>query len=755
MLKRKMLRDISEYKVQFISIFIMAFIGVFVYSGVIAEVDSFETTVNDYYADTNFADGWIYSNYLINESLKQVYLLGATEDMERQLVVDSEAKLENKPQVTLHFVENNTVSKFYTTEGDELDINDANGVWLDEKFAEARNLKIGDKITFETNGIEIEKEIKGLGYSPEYIYTSSGSSSSPNHTATGFAYMSYKAFPSSSMVYNVLNVKFEGTAETYSELLDYHLHGYYSAFLSRESHPSNTAVSESINQENALSTLFPSLFISISMLMLLTTMKRIISNQRTQIGILKANGFKNTKISMQYILSGFVIVTSASVLGVILGPIVFISVSYPSRALYYQTPYWHQIPYTEFIPVIILIGLLSILVTHLSIKNIINEPPSLIIKPKAPSQATSGFVEKLGIWKRLPFKIRWNYRDAKRNKFRVAMTIVGVIGCSVLLISAFGISEKIDETQDWYFDDVIHFESKLIIDGNTTSSQIDAVAQKVNGEEIMEATLEIGNDNVKVGSLLALNGGDLITMTNDDKEKIEIGNDEVSISKKMADQLKVNVGDTVNCRIVGSDKWVKIKIDKIHSSPFSQGLVMSPEKMKKVGLNYTPTSIVTQEHVDGHYDGIKSIAYKSDLLDSWNQMLRISLIIIKGLIAFAVILAVVILYNLNMLSFIEMKSDIATLKVLGFKSRYLTALLATQSLFIIVISFILSIPIGYQVLAYILPSFGSKLYMLPSLSSTNLFLTFVIIISVSLFTLMLFSKKIRKLDMLDSIKSFE
>ena len=75
---------------------------------------------------------------------------------------------------------------------------------------------------------------------------------------------------------SVLNVKFEGTAETYSELLDYHLHGYYSAFLSRESHPSNTAVSESINQENALSTLFPSIFISISMLMLLTTMKQLL-----------------------------------------------------------------------------------------------------------------------------------------------------------------------------------------------------------------------------------------------------------------------------------------------------------------------------------------------------------------------------------------------------------------------------------------------------------------------------------------------
>ena len=103
MLKRKMIRDIMDYKIQFISIFLMAFIGVSVFTGMYIDTTNFETTLDDYYEETNLADGWIYSNYLVDEFVEQTYLLGATTQMERQLVVDSQAKLDNAPKIPLHF----------------------------------------------------------------------------------------------------------------------------------------------------------------------------------------------------------------------------------------------------------------------------------------------------------------------------------------------------------------------------------------------------------------------------------------------------------------------------------------------------------------------------------------------------------------------------------------------------------------------------------------------------------------------------
>ena len=754
MLKRKMLRDIINYKVQFISIFLMAFIGVFVFTGLVAETNGFEDTVYAYYEETNLADGSIYSQYLVDEFLQQVYLLGATTQMERQLVVDSQAQLDGKPNIKLHFVENNTISKFYLIEGKPLDINDSEGIWLDKNFADARNLKIGDEISFESEGFEIKKVIRGLGCSPEYIYTTPAYSAAPNHTSYGFAYMSHNALPSDNIPYNVLNVKFDGKPHVYSELVDYRLNGYYTLFQPQSNHFSVNAVSDSISQQSALTSVFPAIFILISMLMLLTTMKRIISHQRVQIGVLKANGFKNKKIAMHYMSSGVLLVTLGAILGAILGPIVFHAIAHPSREVYFTLPFWNFVGFDKFIIVIVFVGLLSVLVSYFSISDIINEPASSILKPKAPKSQNSGLIERFKILKRLSFNIRWNYRDIKRNKFRSIMALIGVIGCTVLLVSGFGVYEQMDTSKYWYFNEINHFESKLIID-DVDSSKIDAIANDVNGDKIMESTIEILMDDPPLASLQVLDGTDLITITNDNHEKMEISNDEVSISQKMVDLLDVKVGDTFNFSIVGSNDEIKVKIDKIHATPYAQGIVMSSDKLEELGINYTPTSIITSQHVNGSYDGIKSIVYLDDLVTGWDEMEKTSNAIIAALLFFAVVLAVVILYNMNLLSFIEMENDIATLKVLGFKSRYLTRLLATQSLFFILCGFLLGLPISYYILTLLMPAFGNKLYLVPSISPTNLVISFMIIISVSIIMNLYFSRKIKNLDMVDSLKDFE
>ena len=751
MLKRKMLRDIVNYKVQFISIFLMAFIGVFVFAGMYVETTSFETTMDNYYEDTNLADGWIYSNYLVDEFLYFVDHLGATTQMERHLVVDSQAILENNPDIILHFVENNTISKFYLVEGKELDINDSEGVWLDKSFADARNLKIGDEITFEANGTQIKKKIRGVGYSPEYVYVKPITATLPNHTSNGFAYLSHKAFPSDNTPYNVLNVKFQGTPGMYLQLLTFRLDGYFTSFLERSNHHSVNVVEESNSQLQSLSSLFPPIFIILSMLMLSTTMKRIISHQRHQIGILKANGFKNYIIAIHYLLPGFILVTLGSLSGVIVGPVVIHILASPSRTLYFKYPYWNSIGLTNSIIVVILMGLIAVMVSYYSIEKIINESPSTIIKPEVPKATTSSFVEKFKIWKKLSFNIRWNYRNIKRNRYRSIITVLGVIGCTVLLITGFGIYEGIDEAKEWYFDDVTHFESKMIIEDDMNLSQIESIAQKVNGTPIMEESIEILGNETELVSLMVLKESDLITMTDDSHEGITIPDDEVSVSKKLSDRLNISVGDTIECKLTGSDKKVKIRIDKIHTSPYLQGLVMSPDKLRKTGLNFTPTAIVTQEHVTQHYDGITTV-YKNDLISDFDKMEETSMMIITIMVFLGIILSIVILYNLCVQSFTEMKNEIATLKTLGFESKSLTKLFATQSIFLIIISFILGIPIGYCLLSIMMPAFGDNIYLVPSISLTNMAITFIVIISVSIIMTLYFSRKIEKFNLVNYLK---
>ena len=756
MLFRKMLRDIRKHKTQFLSIFLMAFLGVFVFAGVGGESVGLEVNVNQFYEDTNLADGWIYSPYLNDAFLYQVDSLGATTQMERQLVIDSVADFENDPEITLHFVENNTISKFYLVDGEALDVNDSDGVWLDKSFADAKGLKVGDNISFEFEGYEIQKEIRGTGYSPEYVYHASTSSVIPDFTKIGFAYLSYKAFPEDMVPYNVLNVKFEGTAENYDDLLSYHLDGYYNSFVPQSEHSSVNQFSEEMDQHKMMADIFPVIFILIAMLILLTTMTRIIAHQRVQIGILKASGFKNISIILHYVSYGFWLVLAGSILGLILGPITLPKLFYPSMSSTYILPSWEPAWSMTFVYVAALMVMISLAVSYYSVKSISDEKPADTIRPKAPKVSTTGFIERFGFWKHMSFNTRWNYRDAKRNKFRGLMTVVGVIGCTALLVCAFGMYDAMNDLSEWEFNQINHYDSKLIIDDNASQSAVDEVASEVNGDKLMEGAIEIESPSAKKsGSLVVLDGTDLVTPTDYDWNRIEIADDEVSMSQKMADLLGVDVGDTVKWHIMGSDKWVNTTIDKIHADPTSQGFIMSKDKLEDLDLNYTATSIVTAEHVDKNYSAIKSSSSMKDMTASWDELTESMWLLIYILIFFASLLAVVVLYNLGLLSFTEIEREIATLKVLGFRTGALRKLLLTQNLWFTAIGFILGLPVGYFILKIMWDSSGDSFYVLPSISLMNFLISGIITFSLSIMVNRMFSRKIKNLDMVESLKSGE
>ena len=735
----------------------MAFIGVFIFAGVGGEAYCLEENIDNYYHDTNFADGWIYGSDINHDFVDKVKDINSTTDTERQLLVSSEGNFSNKPEIKLHFIENNTISKFYLVEGEKLNISDEDGVWLDKNFADKKGLKVGNNISFKFNGMNIKKEIKGLGLSPEYVYSIPYYAIEPDHNEYGFAYLSYKAFPMDNVPYNVLNVKFNGSAEDYSNALtDKFEDDDYNSFLTRHDHPSANTYENVVEQFKMMADLLPVIFILVSMLMLLISMKRLITHQRTQIGILKANGFKNITIMLHFLAYGAIIVFVGALLGRILGPIFLHYLSYPSITSLFSLPYLHQIEGMGLFNVALVMVLISLIVSYYSIRNIVNEHPSTIIRPKAPKATTSSFIERLSFWKRMSFNLRWNYRDVKRNKFRAIMTIVGVMGCVIIMIAAFGMYDGMEDAEQWEFDAIDHFESKLVVDNDASAYEINDAKDKVNGSKIMEASIEIeSNSTKKTGSLIVLNDTDLITPTDINKNKIDLKDNETAISQKMANLLGVDVGDKVKMHLTDSDKWVNVTIDKIEGHPSNQGFIMSSKKLDDLGLNFTTTSILTKKHIDKDYDGIKSIIYRDDMIKSSRTLNEPIWTIIYALMFFAVILALIVLYNLGLLSFLEMERDIGTLKVLGFKTLSLAKLLMTQSLALIIIGGLLGIPLGFKVLAMIWESSSEKFFIIPELSLINVISTFAIVLLVSIIINIYFSYRIKHLDMVDVLKILE
>lgn len=750
-LSKKMLRDIKINKTQFIAIFLMAFLGIFAYCGIYGEYYGLEQTSNEFYTDTNMADGWIYNTDFNDSSLDKINEI--SEQSDRQAVVQSVADIEDKPDITLHFVENGTVSKFYTTEGKDFDSEDDSGVWLDKRFADARNFSLGDNITFEFYGQKINKEIKGIGYSPEYIYESSPSSLTPDFSEIGFAYLSSKALPE-HLDYNRVLVKYNQFDKDFKEKLDKSID--YLSFTKKEDQLSVAKFADEMAQHKMIGDVFPIVFILVTFLTLLTTMTRIVSHQRTQIGILKAVGFKDRTIILHYLSYAFWPVLAGAILGLITGPMIIPQMFYPTMARSYSMPSWHPGFDMSFVYIAALLVVSSVIVTYLSCRRISKENPANTLRPKAPKVSSKSLIEKSRIWNHLSFNLRWNWRDARRNKFRAFMAIVGVMACVALLIAAFGMNDSMKELKTWEYDNISHYESKLVLSNEANPIELNDILNETNGSFIMQQSIEIKTKDMEdTVVLLVSNNTDLISYTDSDKKPLDIDEGDVSISTKLADTFNLSIGDKIKWHIVGSDEWVTSKIGQIHAEPVSQGLIMSPDTLEDQGLNFTPTNILTKEKFDDDYDSIKSVTSIGKLKKSWDMVTEAVMMMVYVVTVVAVALAILVLYNLGILSFTEIEREIATLKVLGFKTNLLRKLLLTQNVIFTAIGFILGIPLGFYFMTLMMNAAGDSLYYVPSLTWGNILLTALITFTISIGVNLLFSGKISDLNMVEALKDVD
>jgi putative ABC transport system permease protein len=757
MLFLKMLRDMGKHKTQFISIFLMAFLGVFIYAGIGGEWRGLKTNVNAYYKKTNFADVWLYGPEFSIKDEKAVQQLGNITGTERCLIVDTVGKFHNTPKISLHFVEKNKISKMYIVKGERFSVN-KDGIWIDDRFARAHKLSVGDKISITYNGLTIKKKINGTVYNPEYVYLSDGSGMAPNFSENGYAYISYKYYPlGSRIVYSEMMLK--ATTKNYKQLekkIKKVLHGNYSVFLTRDNHTSYAMFDQEIAQHKSMGAIFPVAFIAIALLTMLTTMTRIVNNQRTQIGTLKALGFKKQKILIHYVSYGFWLSLAGSVLGAIVGPLTLPKLFYPPMSGSYTLPKWNSKIDLSFYAVATVTVCLCTLVTYLACRNVLRDTPSKTLRPKAPKIVKHGLLEKTALWKKLDFNTQWNLRDIPRNQIRSCMAIIGVFGCTALLICAFGMNDDMKDLKYWQYKDINKFESKLTVEETTTNRQIKGVLKKTNGQAIMEQTIEIkANGLKKSGSLTATDHVTLIKTTDENRNYINLPKDGVSLTYKIANQLGVKKGDKITWHIFGASKWVSTPVAKIYRHPSSQGIMLTKKSLEKLGYKFTTTAILAPKKVIDKQKGVASIINTDDLAKGWDDLTGAMMTMVYVLIAAAATLAIVVLYNLGLLSFTEMERELATLKVIGLKSRKLRHLLLTQNLWLSAIGFVIGVPSGKLLLDFMTSTMGDSFDMITVIHSSNILISFVITFALSILVNLMFSKKINRLDMVTSLKGTE
>ena len=757
-----MLRDFKDHKAQFLSIFLMALIGVFAFTGISGEVVGMVDVSNSYYENTNLADGWIYGEEISDDVFSDIKSMEEIKDAQREMVVDTVANYSSDPEITLHVVEGNqNISKFYLFKGKDFDPNDEEGIWIDKRFADGRKLDIGDKITLKFDGNKVSKTVRGIMYSPEYVYYIQEGSLLPDFSQVGFAYIPSKG-ADFDIVYNTIALDgYEELDEKdfKSALEDKLGQKAYVQYVDRDNNVGIKTLQDEISQHQMFSGIFPAIFVLVSLLTLVTTMSRVISAQRMQIGTLKAMGYSNKSIILHYLSYGFVLSLSGSVIGLVVGPLTIPYLFYPTMSSTYSLPRWGPSWDISFFAVAGLMVVSSVLISYISVKGISDENPSETIRPKAPKLVSSGLIERTKIWERFSFNERWNYRDAKRNKTRAIMSVFGVFACALLVMSAFGMVDSINDVEDWQYNQIYNFNSKLILEENITDSQLDHILDETGGEGIREEAIELKYKGIKkTGTLTVMNDSEYYKVTDANRNYIHLDPDGIAISDKMAEVLGLKVGDKVRWHVAGNPKWIDSEITETYSIPFGQGLIMSPEVFDEIGgddYNYSTNVVLTKKNVKENYTGVSSITTSEDIRKGWNTMTEALDLMVSVLTTFAIVLAVVVLYNLGLLSFTEIQRELATLKVLGFNSKSLRRLLLTQNLWFSTIGFILAIPGAYVLMGIMMGSTGDEYCFPINIYLWNFIVSFLITFGLSVLVNLAFSRKIKKVNMVESLKSNE
>lgn len=761
-LSKKRLRDIKQNKMQFFNIFIMVFLGVFVFAGIHAYMDGMEESADKYYKDNNFQDIWLSGENFSNDDLEKVKNTENVKDAERILTIKTE--LENKNDVTLdtNFIESNNISKMYVVDGEEFS-KDKKGVWFDSYLAKNLDLKVGDEITFTYQNMKMTEKILGLVNTPDHVYfVKDDTEIFPTHKNYGYMYLSINELPQGMpQIFNQIIVdvnKTEKMQETKANLENNIKSAI--AVTDRESSVSYKGYNSEIEEGTTYSGVFTFLFLFIAVLSVTTTMNRFVKKQRTQIGTLKALGFKNRKIINHYVGYGFIISLVASVVGLLVGKYGLGTFFLNMEMSYFEVPVYN----TVLIPVVYILAIavvaLITLVTYLSCRSILKESAVEALRLEVPKVKSTKFdLTTKGIFKKASISTRWNLRDVWRNKGRSLMAIVGITGCTMLMLCAFGMMDTMKSYLSWEFDKISNFEYKLSLSNNYTDDQFANITEKYGNETSESFGIEIKNGDKKETNTLTVNDApNKLKYTNHNKEYMDLKDDGIYITEKLSEKYGLKVGDEITWHIFGDDNWYTCKIAGLNRDPQNQQLNMTRKYYESLGLTYKADTVYTDENLINTktIDGVDTIQSIATLKQGMESMLETTETMVVLLIVVSAILGFVIIYNLGILSFTEKQYQFATLKVLGFKDKQIKNIFVKQNLWLTVAGIVIGLPLGFWMLDYIFKSALGENYDFNAYIKPVSYLYAVVgSLVVSIIVNKVLSRKVKRIDMVTSLKGNE
>lgn len=546
--------------------------------------------------------------------------------------------------------------------------------------------------------------------------------------------------------------------------------------LDRNSNVGFNNLDSSSNIVAGVSKVIPVFFLLVASLVCITTMTRMIDEERTQIGTLKALGYTNAEIMSKYLIySGSGSVLGCG-LGLLLGCTIFPQIIWKAYCimLYIQPDIVLTVNWPLAVLIVVVYTVLMLTVTWYSCRKTLEEEPAELIRPKAPDPGKKIFVEKLRIWQKLSFLNKVTIRNIFRYRQRMAMMLIGISGCTALLLTGFGLRDSIVNVVDFQFENITHYDMSVFFRDELNKEDIEEFLDAVDGlaEETMlyhQSSVELDfNDRVK--ELYLVSGDDHLTSFIDMHENDNViplpENGEVVLSVGVSENMGIHTGDEIILRNADMQE-LKVIVSGIYDNHVYNYAIVSPETIEKQwgsSPEQQMAFVKTKQEQDVHavsakiseLDTVMNVSISKDLADMVRGMMDALDLVILLIVFCAGLLAVIVLYNLTNININERIREIATIKVLGFNASETAAYVFKENMLLTVAGSVLGLVLGRLLLAFVMAQIKIDMVWFQTVAELKSYvLSMVLTLLASVAVNFVFYFRLDKINMAEALKSVE
>ena len=549
---------------------------------------------------------------------------------------------------------------------------------------------------------------------------------------------------------------------------------------SRSYNPGYTGYGQDAERMANLASVFPVIFFLVAALVCLTTMTRMVEEQRVQIGSLKAMGYSGLAISRKYLLYGLLPSLTGGVFGLVIGYILFPKMIFTAYQIMYQMPNIELRAYGGISAYSLLAAVVcTTLATLWACLATLRETPASLMRPRTPKAGKRVFLEYIKpLWRKMSFTHKVTARNLFRYQKRFWMTVIGIGGCTALIIAGFGMRSSLLFTMSRQYDDLFHYSAQVTLSSNVLPEERQAVEDFLAGDsrvvndvpctassatvitssysttayvEVMEAD-KIG----KVIDLLDCKTGEPITME-------DTG---VYIDQKLSELLKVSVGDTF---FLDGDARGDVTVAGIYEHYTGHFIYMTPSYYEQTLhadsepnaylMNFTSDDTDTCNAIFEKLLSMNGVATTSRMRDTqdtyMHSMERVDFVVVIIILA-AAALAMVVLFNLSNINITERQRELATIKLLGFYDKEVSAYVYRENIVLTVFGILVGCFMGHWLHIYLVRSTEIDLMMFGRQTAPSAYVYAAILTMLfSVLVNVLAHFKMKKIDMVESLKSAE